>query len=1603
MKEKMKSLVLALALGLFGLSAEAGDVAEVINASGGLVGTYSSTSDALSAIHDGANGSTLRLLAECEASIGGDFGKSFTIDLNGFTLHVTKSAQYFIGINNGETVTIKNGKIDWSSTCNYIVNLKGGTLNMEDVTITSSVASPDIMQTGGTATIKNCVFGGASRSVMGVYVGGGVGTIENCEVTVKSGSTWQSAALAVAGNATLTVKGGTYTSPAYSMYILSSGGTINVEGGNFSGPIHLDGNSDASYGRMNIKGGDFTSVTKFGGRNGTYNSYMVTGGTFAADPSKDVLTIQTGYEVKDNGDGTYTVQKEDNSVAEVDGTGYETIRAAIVAANASGKDVTLLKDCTLDYAKYTDVIALSKSFAIDLNGKTLRLANGTSTGILLINDPNEVTLTVKNGTITGVSTTSQICGLAENNSTKGVVRIEDVQATTYNNTFVKLYAAGARAEIVNSSVLYAGGYQTPCFMAYSGGVIAFQDSSVDVTASTGTKNTTSAAAVLFSSSKVTLSGACTLKVKSGIALVHQASGTSVEVNAGTYNFDPSSYTVASGLTVSGPVNGIYTVAADAPTPPAEDAVAKIGNAEYASLNAALAAVKDGETIDVCDDCALDAATVSVTKSFAIDLHEKTLTLPSFAGTLFKVTAAVALTISNGSVKAEGPSKTVFVDLNSAGGTVRLEDLTATVACADAYWVDVTSDNATLAVEKCEFRAIAGRSAALARVKGSDQVAIVDSTLDNRLSSGTGANTAAAIGTLNGDGGAIALSGDCRLYASAGKAVIGTNWGSVSTGAGTYNFNPASLGNWKSSDGYEVTGPDNDGIYTVAEKASDAAAKVDDVPYASLAEALAHLTAGSTLTLLKDQATSETITLSVSCTIDLGGHTLSYSGSDTFIGAGSDKPTLTIRNGTLDMTDATSGTLSACVAIPQDSPAIVVIDGVTANVRGSNYRSAFLLGDANGSMTISNCTITELSSDQTFATVGINGSGGTINIVDTTIDATSVASSSSNFKRSAVMVNAADAVMNISGTSSFVGKKYSAAACNGTINISGGSFPQGLDKGASGTFVVTGGTFGSDPTAYVDTTTCEVTENPAGTWTVTQRQVVVEAIRISVEGEDDITVGSFDEAATYLNDNFVEEATLTLLQDIGGDSSIAFENKFSVTCTLALDLNGYTLCWDGFDPAFEVLSYVQFVVTDGAGGGVLTSSFDDVIGSYGQLTIAGGTIQGAVYAYEGDGSSLAITGGTFDVLPVATDFEGFISGGRFKVKPAAECFASGKAVSAEVDADGYYTVVDKPTSYKIEIRDENGNLIDGSDSWGLKDACDAVKTARVDGRTIRVTQDLGDIANISGYDFGCSVTIDLSGHAFRNTSSTDAYMFTPGTAGKTLAIVNGHVTFFNDTCNGLALVSAGTFVASNVTCTAGAQTSGKASVQVNGYGAAKIVDCTFDGANRWGSALYVSSKDATGEIGGTTSVCCPNALSDSASANWYAHAPVRVSNDGHVAINGGTYVGAKFALYVMSSGGHMTVNGGTFSGPVKCDLNTSTAGNPRSADITISDGDFTACSFASRAGNHFNISGGTFRDNPETYDNVTIASGKEATKQGDVWVVGDKQTPTKKGTIILFGL
>ncbi len=80
----------------------------------------------------------------------------------------------------------------------------------------------------------------------------------------------------------------------------------NVEAGNFT---VFNGGSKIASGTTkitnNISGGTFTANTVFGGVDNTTVNTVITGGTFAFDPSANVAA---GYEAVENEDGTYTVE-----------------------------------------------------------------------------------------------------------------------------------------------------------------------------------------------------------------------------------------------------------------------------------------------------------------------------------------------------------------------------------------------------------------------------------------------------------------------------------------------------------------------------------------------------------------------------------------------------------------------------------------------------------------------------------------------------------------------------------------------------------------------------------------------------------------------------------------------------------------------------------------------------------------------------------------------------------------------------------------------------------------------------------------------------------------------------------------------------------------------------------------------------------------------------------------------------------------------------------------------------------------------------------------------------------------------------------------------
>ena len=171
------------------------------------------------------------------------------------------------------------------------VKVCGGEAELTNVTINSSY--------GGGIEVTEADLGNNSKP--------GVATLTNCTFNQSGYYDHCSTALSVSGGSVLNVKSGSYTGE-YALYVFSSGGVINVEGGTFEAKSKnaiiaaIDLNTYPGYtGGLTISGGDFT---------GTYDikspAYLsITGGTFSKDPA---AYVAAGYEAKRLGDnGKYVV------------------------------------------------------------------------------------------------------------------------------------------------------------------------------------------------------------------------------------------------------------------------------------------------------------------------------------------------------------------------------------------------------------------------------------------------------------------------------------------------------------------------------------------------------------------------------------------------------------------------------------------------------------------------------------------------------------------------------------------------------------------------------------------------------------------------------------------------------------------------------------------------------------------------------------------------------------------------------------------------------------------------------------------------------------------------------------------------------------------------------------------------------------------------------------------------------------------------------------------------------------------------------------------------------------------------------------------------
>ena len=353
-----------------------------------------------------AAGSTLKLLRNYTTASSQNSGsKSFTIDLNGFTWTYTgtnvNDAAFEINHPNA-TLTVKNGKVVSASMAGLIPSAMSGTITYDNsglvfdgVEITANGHSgieTNGNNTNDTVTLKNSTLNVPNG--FGIYFpSSGTLTVENSKITAKtmgvqvcagSLSINEGSAVTVTGDAVeKTENDGAIQDGAAISIVNRTGykglGTVTISGGKFTAK---EGNSAIkAYNWATNTESAFTASDKV----------AVSGGTFSSEVSEDLCA--EGFIPTKNADDTYGV-KAGKYVAQIGSTKYETLDAAIAAANA-GDTIALIADVTVS----ATITVAGKELVLDLNGKSI---SGDVDPAISVSAGAKLTIkdSVGNGTIT---------------------------------------------------------------------------------------------------------------------------------------------------------------------------------------------------------------------------------------------------------------------------------------------------------------------------------------------------------------------------------------------------------------------------------------------------------------------------------------------------------------------------------------------------------------------------------------------------------------------------------------------------------------------------------------------------------------------------------------------------------------------------------------------------------------------------------------------------------------------------------------------------------------------------------------------------------------------------------------------------------------------------------------------------------------------------------------------------------------------------------------------------------------------------------------------------------------------------------------------------
>ena len=997
------------------------------------------------AINAAPRKATVKLLADTKENV--TISTPYvTLDLNGHTLNgstgeckpalTVTNRVYVMDSSAAQTGTIMREDTAENSgvSSHYVIDVQGG--NSGWLFFQSGNVKND-SGAGGTKGASLVRVGDDSKpGVPGLTISGGAFTQNNfivlkCDhgnLYVKGGIINSANSYAIQNCKNATIKDNAVINGNVSTWTYGGAGSdLQIQGGTVNGNVEsvtYDG-VEGKPAKVSITGGtvngtlntvDYSTGTT--SNDPTKATIEVTGGTFSTDPSRYLIE---GSAATPNGDGTYGVEKA--YLAQVGENSYYTMDEAFKAQTASGEAITLLRDYTTGSTFNSGTVAR----VVDLNGHTWT-CTGTdaNSAAFEINYPN-ASLTVKNGKVVS----SQLVGLIPSamggtitydNST---LTFEGVEASTTATSGIETNGNNTNDTVVlkDSTLNVPNGFG---IYFPSSGTLTIDNSTIN--AKTMGAQVCSGNLNVNAGSTITVSGDPVEKAENdgaiqdgaAISIVKRpgykglgqiaitggtftAKGNNAAIKAYTWDsstkqestFDNSAKTVAVyGGTFSSSVpealcaEGCKPIENPDGTHGVSGSVAQVGFKAFNTLQAAIDAAQDGETVTLLADATEDA-TISAGKNITLDLGGKTLTNTNTGKATLTIAKGATAAVKNGNVIGG----TSFYTIQN-NGTATLEDVTATAGNNDSSMIDnygtltITSGTYTggLDTVKNEPNAkltITGGTFTLTKGNSKGFTGVVFNYGDLTISGGEfiQSDKSAPYGQAqvvhtdksgNAAPSTVISGGTFKNLCSKDTAwtVRETNAANGATQVSGGAFNK-SVKDYYCAEGFIPTSTkDADGNYGVKE--GHYVAQVGSKKYETLADAIRLATKGKTIQLLSDATENITIASSKRITLDLNGYTLNG-------GTGTANAAI-LNKGTVTITDTSAGKTGT---IKRDDQGIegetsyyviknigtMVIDQANV-VNNSGYKKANSSGSMVGSSLICN------GDDDPQASLTING--GTFN-------------------------------------------------------------------------------------------------------------------------------------------------------------------------------------------------------------------------------------------------------------------------------------------------------------------------------------------------------------------------------------------------------------------------------------------------------------------------------------------------------------------------------------------------------------------------------------------------------------------------------------------------